>query len=75
MWINEVGVAPEYQRAGLGRRLLEALFALGRDLGCGAAWVGTEHGNGPARGLYASAEGREEPFAMYSFDLSRGSES
>jgi DNA-binding MarR family transcriptional regulator len=29
LWINEVGVAPPYQRRGIGRQLLEALFAHG----------------------------------------------
>lgn len=69
LWINEVGVAPEYQRKGIGRRLLEALFAIGREQGCRQAWVGTEHDNAAAQGLYAAASGKPEPFVMYSFQL------
>jgi aminoglycoside 6'-N-acetyltransferase I len=29
LWINEVGVAPSHQRRGLGKRLLQAIFARG----------------------------------------------
>ena len=36
LWVNEVGVAPSHQRRGLGKRLLHALFAHGRDLGSGS---------------------------------------
>lgn len=72
LWINEVGVAPSHQRRGLGKRLLAALFARGRALGCAEAWVGTEASNVAARGLYASAGGEEdpEPFVTFSFTLS-----
>lgn len=69
LWINEVGVAPEYQRQGIGKRLLQALFDLGRELGCNQAWVGTEHDNDAARGLYASVGAESESFVLYSFKL------
>lgn len=69
LWINEVGVAPNYQRRGIGRRLLQSLFALGRDLGCREAWVGTEYDNNPARRLYESVSGKAEDYVMYSFQL------
>jgi len=71
LWVNEVGVAPTHRRKGLGRDLLEALFQLGRELGCGEAWVLTERGNEPASSLYRSAGG-VEPDAetvMFSFRL------
>lgn len=70
LWINEVGVAPDYRRRGIGRRLLTTLFELGRRLGCDEAWVGTEHDNEAARNLYAALDGKAEPFVMYSFRLS-----
>lgn len=75
LWINEVGVAPNYQRRGIGRRLLEALFALGRTLGCREAWVGTEYDNQPARRLYESVAGQAEDFVLYSFKLTDEPES
>jgi aminoglycoside 6'-N-acetyltransferase I len=53
LWVNEVGVAPAYQRRGIGTRLLEALFEHGRALGCKEAWLGAEEANVAARRLYA----------------------
>lgn len=69
LWINEMGVAPPYQRKGVGRRLLETLFERGRELGCTEAWLGTEPENEAARGLYAAAGGRSEAFVGYTFEL------
>jgi GNAT superfamily N-acetyltransferase len=73
LWVNEVGVAPSHWRRGIGRRLLRALFARGRELGCRAAWVATDPGNTAARGLYAAAGGVEapEPMVMVEFDLTQ----
>ena len=70
LWINEVGVAPLCQRQGIGRSLLQAMLAHGRTLGCSEAWLGTEHDNTAARGLYENAGSVAEPFVLYSFDLS-----
>ena len=69
LWINEVGVASPYQRKGIGRNLLRAMLAHGRSLGCTEAWLGTEHDNVAARGLYEDAGSTAEPFVLYSFDL------
>jgi GNAT superfamily N-acetyltransferase len=72
LWVNEVGVAPEYRGQGIGRRLLEALFARARELSCGEAWVLTDWANEAARRLYASVGGREDPpdgAVLVSFDL------
>lgn len=66
LFINEVGVADEYQGQGLGRRLLDALLAHARSLGCVAAWVLTEEDNPIARRLYASAGGEEQPGVVMS---------
>ncbi|MPY65461.1 GNAT family N-acetyltransferase [Deinococcus sp. SDU3-2] len=66
LFINEVGVADEYQGQGLGRRLLDALLAHARTLGCVAAWVLTEEDNPIARRLYASAGGEEQPGVVMS---------
>ncbi|GBF04252.1 acetyltransferase [Deinococcus aerius] len=60
LYINEVGVADGYQGQGLGRRMLDALLAHARTLGCVAAWVLTEEDNIAARRLYASAGGEEQ---------------
>jgi aminoglycoside 6'-N-acetyltransferase I len=72
LFINEVGVAPPHQRQGLGRRLLDALLARGRELGCKQAWVATEPDNKAARRLYAAAGGDEETprYVVVNFNLS-----
>ena len=61
LWINEVGVAPIHQNQGLGKKLLRALFEVGREHGCREAWVLTDRSNGPASRLYASVGGIEPP--------------
>ena len=69
LYIDEVGVTPEFQQQGVAKRLLDALFTLGREEGCGEAWVGTEHDNLPAKRLYESRGASGEPFVMYLYEL------
>lgn len=71
LWVNEVGVAPTHQNQGVGRRLLRALFARGREVGCKKGWVGTEVNNAAARRLYQAVGGVEdpEPFVLVNFEL------
>jgi len=69
LYIDEVGVAPAFHRRGIARRMLEAMFAWGREVGCEEAWVGTEPENAPARGLYESRGAAAEPFVMYVYGL------
>jgi aminoglycoside 6'-N-acetyltransferase I len=74
MWINEVGVAPSHQRQGIGRRVLQTMFAHGRDLGCREAWVLTSPANGAAIRLYEAAGGTDlaDPPVMFTFRLDAG---
>jgi aminoglycoside 6'-N-acetyltransferase I len=69
LYIDEVAVTPVLHRQGVATRLIEAAFALGRELGCAEAWVGTELDNAPARALYARRSSPVESFAMYVFKL------
>lgn len=71
LFINEVGVAPSHQRRGIGRKLMAAMFDVGRSLGCREAWVGTEHDNTGARRLYASLKESRPPedFVLFEFKL------
>ena len=71
-WVAEMGVATPYRRRGIGTRLLEMLLDVARELGCEEIWLGTEEDNAPARALYRSLGGKEEPFVMYTFDLREG---
>ena len=74
LWVNEVGVAPPYQGRGVGRRMLAALLAHARTLGCREAWVLTSYGNTAAWHMYAAAGGVEEDEAalMITFALTDG---
>jgi GNAT superfamily N-acetyltransferase len=77
LFVNEVGVAPTHQGQGIGRQLMQALLARGRELGCREAWVLTDYTNAAARRLYASVGGddAEEPTLMISFDLATSASS
>lgn len=72
LYIDEVGVTPAFQRQGIARKMLDAMFAIGREHGCEEAWVGTEPDNGPAQALYQSRKephGPAEDFVMYVYRL------
>ncbi len=71
LWINEVGVADSHQGQGLGRKLMEAMLAEARRLGCAEAWVLTERDNNAAMRLYAACGGVEAPSdpVMFEFKL------
>jgi ribosomal protein S18 acetylase RimI-like enzyme len=72
LYIDEVGVTPAYQRQGIARNMLKAMFGLGREHGCEAAWVGTESDNTAARALYESHKepgAPAESFVMYVYRL------
>lgn len=69
LWINEVAVAPQYRRQGVGRRMLQRILILGRELGCTSAWVLTDESNLAALRLYGSAGGTASPSVMFEFAL------
>ena len=71
LWINEVGVAPSYQRQGIAKSMMKPMLQLGTRLGCGEAWVMTDRSNGPAKALYRSSGAGSDvtEHIMYSFKL------
>ncbi|MET2830148.1 GNAT family N-acetyltransferase [Mesorhizobium shangrilense] len=72
LYIDEVGVSPAFQRQGIARRMLDAMFEIGRENGCEEAWVGTEPDNVAARALYESRKephGPAEDFVMHVYKL------
>jgi aminoglycoside 6'-N-acetyltransferase I len=71
LWINEVGVAATHRGRGLATRLLQAVFAVARGLGCAEAWVLTDRANTAAMRLYAAAGSTEAPtdHVMFTFKL------
>jgi aminoglycoside 6'-N-acetyltransferase I len=69
LWINEVAVAPTHRERGIGRRMLDAMLAHGRALGCPCAWVLTDRGNAAAMRLYAGAGGVQNPTPAIMFEF------
>ena len=71
LWINEIGVAPSYQRQGIGKALMKAMLEAAKEAGCSEAWVLTDRGNLSAMSMYRSAGGEEtlpDP-TMFTFRL------
>ncbi|MBA3324132.1 MAG: GNAT family N-acetyltransferase [Rhodobacteraceae bacterium] len=70
LFVNEVGVAPDARRRGLGLRLMGAMLARGHALGCRQAWLLCEPDNAGANALYARAGGAREGRdpALWTFD-------
>lgn len=69
LFIDEVGVSPDWRRQGIARRMMQALFAHGRSMGCQASWLATEEDNLPARRLYESFGEDGVAIVMFDFDL------
>ena len=71
LWINEVSVAATHRQQGLGTRVLRAVFAVARGLGCAEAWVLTDRANTAAMRLYAAAGSPHQPtdHVMFTFRL------
>lgn len=70
LYIDNLGVAPDYQRRGIARALLREALCWGREVGCEEAWVATELDNQPARALYGSIRNApEEAVAYFTLDI------
>lgn len=69
LYIDNLGVAPAFQRQGIARALMRAIHDLGRDLGCEESWVATEFDNMPGRRLYEDLGDDGEGFIMFVHDL------
>ena len=58
-FVNEIAVDPDWQRLGIGQRLLDAIRQAAFDRGCETLWVATDFDNEAARRLYLTAGGAE----------------
>lgn len=74
LWINEVSVAPDHRRRGVGRAMMERTLSLAAALGCSSVWVLTDRDNPAAMRLYAGSGGVEapKPQVMFEFDVGAG---
>ena len=68
LYIDNMGVAPDRLREGIGGRLLDARLAWGRERGCDYAWLGTETDNAAARALYESRGAAGSQMVIYEYD-------
>lgn len=66
LYIDNLGVAPEWHRQGIATELVAAMAQLARTMGCAGLWVLTEPDNAAARGFYASVGLPAEPVVMFS---------
>lgn len=70
LYIDELGTAPARQRQGIGRKMIDAMFEWGRELGCKESWLGTELDNDAANALYRDYQPVEnEAIQYYLFQL------
>lgn len=69
LYVDNLGVAPAFQRQGIARALVEAMFHLGRELGCEESWVATEPDNQPARRLYESLGSDGRTCVVFEYEL------
>lgn len=65
LYIDNLGVAPDHQRRGIGRGLLREAFRWGQENGCEEAWVATELDNLSARALYDTIRSAPEEAVAY----------
>ena len=68
LYIDELGITPQYQRQGVATRLMEEIVAWGETLGCEEVWLGTEIDNIAARALYVRYAAAQK-IVMYSWGL------
>jgi ribosomal protein S18 acetylase RimI-like enzyme len=59
MWINEIAIAPDWRRRGIGQSLLRTLFEVGKAHRCTVTWVLSDRTNEAAIALYSSLGGTE----------------
>jgi ribosomal protein S18 acetylase RimI-like enzyme len=73
-FVNGLGVDDAYLRQGTGTRLMRVILSEAKAMGCHKAWLGTEHVNKPALGLYRSLmteEDSEENMSVFTYDLGK----
>ncbi len=66
LFVEELGVAPDWRRQGIGTRLVHEALRLAEEFGCAELWLATEPGNDAARALYLGAGLEPQTVVMFS---------
>lgn len=67
--IDEIAVAEDFRRRGIGKALLDRMLVFAKDQGCEEAWLGTELHNQAARALYEPRASTGDPYLLYVFSI------
>lgn len=68
LFLYDLAVAPERQRRGIGRALVEALLAEGRAAGIGVAFVPADDEDRHALDFYRALGGQPSPVTFFTFE-------
>lgn len=70
LWINEIAVTPNQRNKEIGRQLIKAVIAEGKNRGCNYAWLGTDVDNHKAQRCFAAVPNGEKPekFLLYEWE-------
>ena len=70
LFVNEVGVAPDYQRKGIARAIMKTLFAEARARDCRLGWLAADADNDGALAFYKAIGGKPPERQLHiDFDL------
>lgn len=65
LFIENLGVSPDYRRKGIGSALFNKVLAIGKNKGCKEFWVGTEPENLNAKKFYQSLKLESRKMEIY----------
>jgi len=65
LYIDNLGVAPKYQRLGIAKALFSALLEWGKTRGCEGYWVATECDNDEGNSFYRAIGLKPETMYFY----------
>ena len=69
VYVDNLGVAPPFQRRGIAMSLIDEVLAWAKSLGCRQAWIVTDTDNEAALALYEGRGSAGEPVVMFSYPL------
>jgi len=70
LYIHELDTHPDFRRQGVGMKLMEEAFRVGKELRLGEVWLATETENDAAYGLYKKLNPTEiEQSVTYSYKV------